>query len=187
MLKFEPLLPAAFYPVAVCLLCILELVAQVWGPPHSCSLRVWASQQRAGSVLALGPCLSVFSLPGYLHLFRQHFQKPKPSFPLLRMPPPSLHFGFLFHFFPVYSNWNLKFLILYCFCYSIYGGFPSDLVGEESSCSAGDSGLIFRSGRYPGEGNAYPPHSSCLENPVDRGVWRATAHAVAKSWTRLND
>ena len=24
-----------------------------------------------------------------------------------------------------------------------------------------------------------------LENPMDRGAWRATAHGVAKSWTRL--
>ena len=28
---------------------------------------------------------------------------------------------------------------------------------------------------------------SCLENPTDRGAWRATAHGVAKSWTRLRD
>ena len=24
---------------------------------------------------------------------------------------------------------------------------------------------------------------SCLENPMDRGAWRAIVHAVAKSWT----
>ena len=28
-------------------------------------------------------------------------------------------------------------------------------------------------------------HSSCLENPVDRGAWRATVHRVTKSWTQL--
>ena len=28
---------------------------------------------------------------------------------------------------------------------------------------------------------------SCLENPMDRGVWQATAHGVAKSWTRLRN
>ena len=28
---------------------------------------------------------------------------------------------------------------------------------------------------------------SCLENSVDRGVWQATGHGVAKSWTRLSD
>ena len=33
------------------------------------------------------------------------------------------------------------------------------------------------------------PHSkySCLENPVDGGVWWAAVHGVAKSRTRLND
>ena len=38
-----------------------------------------------------------------------------------------------------------------------------------------------------GEGNGYPLQSSCLENPRDRGAWRATAHGVAKGWTRLSD
>ena len=26
---------------------------------------------------------------------------------------------------------------------------------------------------------------SCLENPTDRGAWRAVVHGVAKSWTQL--
>ena len=34
-----------------------------------------------------------------------------------------------------------------------------------------DMGLIPGSGRSPGEGNGYPPQYSCLENPMDRGVW----------------
>ena len=40
-------------------------------------------------------------------------------------------------------------------------------------------------GRYPGEGHGSPLRYSRLENPVDRGVWRATIHRVAKSWTWL--
>ena len=28
--------------------------------------------------------------------------------------------------------------------------------------------------------------STCLENPMDRGAWRATVHAVTKSWTQLS-
>ena len=28
---------------------------------------------------------------------------------------------------------------------------------------------------------------SCLENPIDRGVWGARAHGVTKSWTQLRD
>ena len=31
--------------------------------------------------------------------------------------------------------------------------------------------------------NQYP----CLENLMDRGAWRATVHAVAKSQTQLNE
>ena len=41
------------------------------------------------------------------------------------------------------------------------------------------------SGGSPGEGN--PPQYSCLENPMNRGAWWATVHAVAKSRTRLSD
>ena len=43
------------------------------------------------------------------------------------------------------------------------------------------------SARSPGEGNGYPIQYSCLENPTDRGAWRATVHGVAKSQTRLNN
>ena len=50
-----------------------------------------------------------------------------------------------------------------------------------------DPGLIPGSGRSPGEGNGNPLQYSCLENPMDRGVWWAPVHGVAKSWTWLND
>ena len=32
-----------------------------------------------------------------------------------------------------------------------------------------------------------PLQYSCLENPMDRGIWWATVHAVTKSWTQLSD
>ena len=32
----------------------------------------------------------------------------------------------------------------------------------------------------PREGNGHPLQYSCLENPTDRGAWRATAHRVAR-------
>ena len=39
-----------------------------------------------------------------------------------------------------------------------------------------------------GEGNGTPlQYSSCLENPMDRGAWKAAVHGVAKSWRRLSD
>ena len=50
-----------------------------------------------------------------------------------------------------------------------------------------DSGLIPGSGSSPGEGNGNPLQYSCLENPKDRGAWRATARGVIKSWTQLSD
>ena len=46
-----------------------------------------------------------------------------------------------------------------------------------------DAGSIPGLGRTPEEGNGYPLQYSCLENPMDRGVWRALAHRVAKSQT----
>ena len=46
--------------------------------------------------------------------------------------------------------------------------------------SAGDSGLIPGLGRSSGEGNGNPLRCSCLENPTDRGAWRATVHGVTK-------
>ena len=56
-----------------------------------------------------------------------------------------------------------------------------------SACNAGDPGSIPGLGRSPGEGNGNPLQYSCLENPMDRGAWRATVHGVAKSWTQLRD
>ena len=38
-----------------------------------------------------------------------------------------------------------------------------------------------------GEGNGTPLQYSCLENPMDGGVWQAAVHGVAKSWRRLSD
>ena len=51
----------------------------------------------------------------------------------------------------------------------------------------GDTGLIPGLGRSPGEGNSNPLQYSCLENPMDRGTWKATVHGVTKSWTWLSD
>ena len=40
--------------------------------------------------------------------------------------------------------------------------------------------------RY-GEGNGNPLQYSCLENPMDRGAWKAAVHGVAKGRTQLSD
>ena len=41
-------------------------------------------------------------------------------------------------------------------------------------------GLIPGLGRSPGEGHGNPLQYSCLENPMDRGVWQATVHGITK-------
>ena len=38
-----------------------------------------------------------------------------------------------------------------------------------------------RWGRSPAGGRDSPLQYSCLENPMDRGAWQATVHAVAES------
>ena len=39
------------------------------------------------------------------------------------------------------------------------------------------------SGRFPGGGHSNPFQYSCLENPMDRGAWRAIVHQFTKSRT----
>ena len=60
-------------------------------------------------------------------------------------------------------------------------------MGKESAYNVGDLGLIPGLGGSLGEGNGYSLQYSCLENAMDRGVWRATVHGAAKSWTQLSD
>ena len=66
-------------------------------------------------------------------------------------------------------------------------GFPGGSEVKVSVCNTGDPGLIPGSGRSPGEGNGNPLQDSCLENPMDREVWWATVHGVAKSRSRLSE
>ena len=69
----------------------------------------------------------------------------------------------------------------------LYLGFPGATDSKESACDAGDLGLIPGLGRSTGEGNVNPLQYSCLENPLDRGDWRATVRGVTKCLIRLRD
>ena len=56
--------------------------------------------------------------------------------------------------------------------------------GKEPACQAGDvkdAGSIPGWRGSPGGGHGNPLQYSCLQNPMDRGAWRATVHRVAKS------
>ena len=55
-----------------------------------------------------------------------------------------------------------------------------------STEDTGDMGSITGLGRFPEGGNGNPFYYSCLENPMDRGAWWATAHGIAKSQTQLS-
>ena len=44
-----------------------------------------------------------------------------------------------------------------------------------------DAGSVPGLGRSPGGGHSNPLQYFCLENPTDRGTWRAIVHRVAKS------
>ena len=55
-------------------------------------------------------------------------------------------------------------------------GLLDGLDGKASACSAGDLDSIPGLGRAPGEGNGNPLQYSWLENPMDKGAWRATVH-----------
>ena len=62
------------------------------------------------------------------------------------------------------------------------------LVVKNLPASAGDvkdAGSIPGWGRSPGGRHGNPLQYYCLENPMDRGAWRATVHGVMKSWTQL--
>ena len=48
-----------------------------------------------------------------------------------------------------------------------------------------DMGLISGLGRSLGGRHGHPLQFSCLENPMDRGAWRAIVHRVAKNWTQM--
>ena len=58
--------------------------------------------------------------------------------------------------------------------------------GKEFASSAGDAGSMPGLGRSRGEGNGNPVQYSYLENPMDRGAYRAAVHRVTKSWTPLS-
>ena len=81
-------------------------------------------------------------------------------------------------------HFNGKFYVYF----TITGASQVALVVKNLPANEGDirdMGLIPVFGRYPGGGHGNPLQYSCLENPMDRGAWRATVHGVSQSQTRL--
>ena len=67
------------------------------------------------------------------------------------------------------------------------GGVPGGSVIKNPPAQAGDAGSTPGSGRSAGEGNGNLLQYTCLENPMDRGAWRATVHGVTRSQACLSD
>ena len=66
--------------------------------------------------------------------------------------------------------------------------FPQWLSGKECTCNAGSHRRCRYdpwSGRPPREGHGNPIQYSCLENPMDRGVWWSIDYRVTKCQTQL--
>ena len=59
-------------------------------------------------------------------------------------------------------------------------GFPSGSAVKNLPANAENVDSIPGLGRSAGEGNGNVLQYSCLENPMDRGAWCATAHGITK-------
>ena len=66
-------------------------------------------------------------------------------------------------------------------------GLPWWLSSKESTCNAGDTGLIPGLRRSPGGGHGNPLQYSFLVNLLGREAWWATGDRLAKSWTLLTN
>ena len=75
---------------------------------------------------------------------------------------------------------------LYIYIYVYLRASQVVLVVKNQPANAGDlrdAGLIPGLGKSPGRGHGNLLQYSCLEDPMDRGAWRATVHMVTKSQT----
>ena len=97
-----------------------------------------------------------------------------------------------FKYRPFWPN-DLHILIqfLNTFLFNIIGvnkllGFPDGSAGKEFTWNAEDTGSVPELGRSPGGGQGNPLQYSCLENPTDRGSWKATVQRVRKGWMWLS-
>ena len=98
-----------------------------------------------------------------------------PEAKITPFPGSSFHRYIKIHLSYAYSKSYLTFML------PLFRGFPC---GKELACQC----RILRDtipglGRSFGGGNGNPLQYSCLENPLDRGDWRATVHQVTKSQT----
>ena len=61
-----------------------------------------------------------------------------------------------------------------------------NVINDEMEGENGNREMLVGSFSF-GEGNGTPLQYSCLENPMDRGAWKAAVHGVAEGWTQLSE
>ena len=102
----------------------------------------------------------------------------------------QIYILYISHLLYPFSFLCISFLNICFYCYKLSShscfrrvpqASPSGSISKESACNAGAPVLIPEWGRSPEEGNGHPLQYSCLENPMDRGAWKARAHGVTKS------
>ena len=96
----------------------------------------------------------------------------------------------IIHSFILHATSICEILLCYFPVTLLNTGFPGGSVGKESTCNAGDAsdaGSIPGLGRFPGGGHGNYPSILAWKIPMDRGVWWAAVHGVAKSQTRLSN
>ena len=78
-----------------------------------------------------------------------------------------------------------------CVCFyasAIKTGFPGGASDKKPTCQCRrhrDAGSVPGSEMWSGGGQGKPLQYSCLENPMDKGAWRAPVHVFSKTWTLL--
>ena len=103
---------------------------------------------------------------------------------LSTQPPLHFHILWLSHVFPLYFVPVIFLIQVIDLSFTFYLFFLKFIC--ESACNAGDCLQCRRCGfdpwvrKIPGEGNSNSLQYSCLGNSIDRGVWWATSHGVAR-------
>ena len=100
---------------------------------------------------------------------------------MFSLPPKSLislpiQWQFLFFI----GNINIFFIIFLLFQNSYHDHTLSFAITKSTQETLRDAGSIPGSGRFPIRGHGNPPQYSCLENPMDRGAWRATVPGITE-------
>ena len=161
-----------------------------WPKDWSFSFSISASSEYSGLISFKIDWFDLLAVQGTLKRLLQHHSLKASSFQLSA-------FFIVQHSHPYLTNGKTRALTrqnfvgkVICLLFNMlsrFVNFPGGSDGKASAYNAGDPGSSPGSGRSSGEGNGNPLQYSCLENPMDRGSWRATVHRVTKSRTRLSD